>query len=102
MTVALRQVSPESLYEPGYRWDGSCQCGANDWDCEEWACGFRVVCRQCGWWECTHSVAGVHHTSDGKWAASNPKCRPPQGCPTLSEAPETEPGRPLRGAREPQ
>jgi len=38
-------------YERGYRWDGDCQCGSDDWEWVWLNGGHAVKCRKCGWWE---------------------------------------------------
>ena len=103
MTV-LRRVKFSELYEKGYRWDGRCRCGARDWERRLWDGGYSNHCLACGWWECTHSLRGVSHTSEGIWAPlpGAKSVREPAGCPCLAEgssgecsAPETnaQPGK---------
>ena len=95
----LRRVSLSALYEPGYKWDGSCRCGANDWLHAYWKGGYQVTCALCGWWECAHTVKGVYHTSEGLWAGTRSKCRPPVGCPALAEGQGMGQGRPETNAK---
>ena len=91
MTV-LRRVKFAELYEKGYRWDGRCQCGARDWERRLWHGGYSNHCRQCQWWECTHSLTGMSHTSDGLWAPlpNAGLAAAPSGCPILTEGAPTE------------
>jgi len=89
--TALRRVAPADLYEPGYKWNGACRCGVNDWQTEWWEnpdtgeSGYRDECVICGWWQCTHTVTGAVHTSDGLWTAQSRKTPEPTGCPSLSD-----------------
>lgn len=75
-----------SINEPGYAWDGSCKCGANDWEQVRWERGIQSVCNLCGWWICEHTLDGGTHTSDGFWVAGRRQTEPPKGCPSLREA----------------
>ena len=95
----MRRVKFSELYEKGYAWDGSCRCGANDWERRLWDHGYSNHCRQCQWWECTHVLKGVSHTSEGLWAPLPRANRvtPPSGCPILTEGPVGEPECPSAG-----
>jgi len=88
--TTLRRVGPAGLYEAGYKWDGSCRCGANEWDTELWDGGYSVHCAICGWWECAHIATGLRHTSDGLWTAPSPKAAAPAGCPCIENSPPGE------------
>ena len=88
----MRRVTFSGLYEKGYPWDGSCRCGANDWERHLWEHGYSNHCCVCGWHECTHPLKGVSHTSDGVWVPL-PGARhvsAPSGCPILTESPVRE------------
>jgi hypothetical protein len=109
MTASLRQRDSQSelaavrsvrrvrnlaaLYGRGYRWNGRCPCGGDDWEHTYWHQGYCCQCQRCGWWCCYHEVGSVAHTSDGLWAPypNNRRSRPPSNCPTLSERPEMAP-----------
>lgn len=80
-------VRVPSLIPSGYGYWGECsQCGANDWEKEEWEAGYRVTCRVCGRWICRHELRAVEHDSSGRWAGGKLTSAPPSGCPSLSEA----------------
>ena len=86
---ALRRVRTlAELFEKGYRWDGCCSCGANDWRTDLWERGYCVICRRCAWWCCYHEIGSVAHTSERKWAPypHNRRPGPPAGCPILTES----------------
>lgn len=85
--VLVRVRGLGEVYEPSYRWDGSCECGANAWETRLWEEGYSVHCRACGWWECSHEFRGVSHTSDGRWAGGRVASLPPSGCPCLQNGP---------------
>lgn len=92
--VRLTRVATlAELFGKDYRWDGDCDCGADDWRDDYWKDGYRVICRRCGWWCCYHEVGAVAHTCEGKWAPypHNRKPKPPASCPSLTEGAETAP-----------
>jgi len=96
--TTLRRVSPGALYEPTYKWDGACRCGANEWAWEWWKGGYSLHCCLCGWVECTHIHTGIRHTSDGLWTGGSRKSKPPQGCPCLQNAPTSSSTPSISGA----
>jgi hypothetical protein len=98
-----RVATMRELFGQAYRWDGRCECGADDWQDEYWDDGYRVACRRCGRWVCYHEAGSVAHTSEGRWAPypNNRRARPPAGCPSLTEgaAQAPEGGQDTRGLR---
>ena len=96
--TTLRRVSPGALYEATYKWDGSCRCGANEWEWEWWDGGYSVHCCLCRWWQCDHLSTGIRHTSDGLWTGGSRKSTPPTGCPCLQNTPRTSSTPSISGA----
>ena len=88
-----------TINEPGYAWDGSCKCGANDWDTLWWKDGYREVCCVCQRWLCYHADGGTHN-SDGFWTGGRGRGKAPSGCPILTGKAGELITSPVRGVRD--